>query len=340
MADSRFLKLLPDHLHGRGDSVLPRLRYQTELSAPLPYQEWPERPRKMSRSGHPSCSPSPPRMPGPREAAPRSILNDPVQLHNPASAHQQPARHSPIFSSSTSHYQSPHASPQGHKRTLPPIPDFHRRSDEFEVYPCGYEQQTVLEMRHPMSQSLPTIPCLSTPVSPAASQTRLFPSSNPNQQYGLYQTPYGAELDYPSPHAIKAQNSPVRVAVGDPGEGRHKKRRGNLPKPVTDILRTWFHKHLDHPYPSEEDKQMFMTRTGLTISQVSRGLPTVLSCIRFCPNWAYRSAIGSSTPGGGNSPPYAIGRERPNRGRIQDKDPLLASMKKKRLQPKRLPSNC
>ena len=46
-------------------------------------------------------------------------------------------------------------------------------------------------------------------------------------------------------------------------------------KPVTDGLRAWFHEHLDHPYPSEEDKQMFMTRTGLTISQV-----------RLCPLWA------------------------------------------------------
>lgn len=56
--------------------------------------------------------------------------------------------------------------------------------------------------------------------------------------------------------------------MGD-SDSKNKRRRGNLPKPVTDILRAWFHEHLDHPYPSEEDKQMFMTRTGLTISQVS-----------------------------------------------------------------------
>jgi hypothetical protein len=56
--------------------------------------------------------------------------------------------------------------------------------------------------------------------------------------------------------------------MGDPIDPKTKRRRGNLPKPVTDILRAWFHEHLDHPYPSEEDKQMFMTRTGLSISQV------------------------------------------------------------------------
>ena len=56
--------------------------------------------------------------------------------------------------------------------------------------------------------------------------------------------------------------------MGDPMDSKNKRRRGNLPKPVTDILRAWFYEHLDHPYPSEEDKQMFMTRTGLSISQV------------------------------------------------------------------------
>ncbi|KAI1910349.1 homeodomain super [Ophidiomyces ophidiicola] len=55
----------------------------------------------------------------------------------------------------------------------------------------------------------------------------------------------------------------------DAGDAKSKKRRGNLPKPTTDILRAWFYEHLDHPYPSEQDKQMFMTRTGLTISQIS-----------------------------------------------------------------------
>jgi hypothetical protein len=52
-------------------------------------------------------------------------------------------------------------------------------------------------------------------------------------------------------------------------DSRGKRRRGNLPKPVTDVLRSWFHEHLDHPYPTEEDKQVFMSRTGLSLSQVS-----------------------------------------------------------------------
>jgi hypothetical protein len=54
-------------------------------------------------------------------------------------------------------------------------------------------------------------------------------------------------------------------------DNRNRKRRGNLPRQITDIFRAWFYEHLDHPYPTEEDKQIFAERTGLTMAQV-RGL--------------------------------------------------------------------
>lgn len=58
------------------------------------------------------------------------------------------------------------------------------------------------------------------------------------------------------------------------GEQRAKRRRGNLPKPVTDLLKAWFRAHKNHPYPSEEEKQMLMCQTGLTITQVgTRSFP-------------------------------------------------------------------
>ena len=48
-----------------------------------------------------------------------------------------------------------------------------------------------------------------------------------------------------------------------------KKRRGNLPRDVTDLLKQWFEEHLAHPYPTEEEKQMLCRRTGLAMTQVS-----------------------------------------------------------------------
>ena len=53
-----------------------------------------------------------------------------------------------------------------------------------------------------------------------------------------------------------------------------KKRRGNLPRDVTDLLKQWFEEHLAHPYPTEEEKQMLCRRTGLAMTQVSTTAPT------------------------------------------------------------------
>lgn len=48
-----------------------------------------------------------------------------------------------------------------------------------------------------------------------------------------------------------------------------KKRRGNLPRQVTEILRQWLNEHIEHPYPTDEQKQELMKLTGLTLNQLS-----------------------------------------------------------------------
>ncbi|OTB06886.1 hypothetical protein M426DRAFT_9313 [Hypoxylon sp. CI-4A] len=71
-------------------------------------------------------------------------------------------------------------------------------------------------------------------------------------------------------------------------EGKQRKRRGNLPKETTDILRAWFLAHLNHPYPTEEEKQTLMRKTGLQLNQISnwfinarrRQLPTMINNAR------------------------------------------------------------
>lgn len=88
--------------------------------------------------------------------------------------------------------------------------------------------------------------------------------------YGHPAMPYPGDAEQMSPGMMTHPQQANFGIMGDPIDPKTKRRRGNLPKPVTDILRAWFHEHLDHPYPSEEDKQMFMTRTGLSISQVRR----------------------------------------------------------------------
>lgn len=47
-----------------------------------------------------------------------------------------------------------------------------------------------------------------------------------------------------------------------------RKRRGNLPKEATKVLKDWFGQHHDSPYPTEDEKQELCRTTGLQISQV------------------------------------------------------------------------
>ena len=51
------------------------------------------------------------------------------------------------------------------------------------------------------------------------------------------------------------------------GDNKQRKRRGNLPKETTDKLRAWFMAHLQHPYPTEDEKQDLMRQTGLQMSK-------------------------------------------------------------------------
>ncbi|CAZ82989.1 unnamed protein product [Tuber melanosporum] len=84
---------------------------------------------------------------------------------------------------------------------------------------------------------------------------------------------------------------------GRPG----KRRRGNLPKHVTDLLRGWLNDHLHHPYPTEDEKQMLMQQTGLNINQVSnwfinarrRRLPSITNTGRVEPDQKLPQSMGS-----------------------------------------------
>jgi hypothetical protein len=48
-----------------------------------------------------------------------------------------------------------------------------------------------------------------------------------------------------------------------------KRRRGNLPKAVTALLKEWLAKHKKHPYPTEEEKLLLAKETKLSLQQIS-----------------------------------------------------------------------
>ena len=88
-----------------------------------------------------------------------------------------------------------------------------------------------------------------------------------------YAGPQGYSAPYPNRNSYGGGGMSSNCAVSfDPtteyGDGNKKRRRGNLPKNVTEILRAWFQDHIAHPYPTEEEKICLMRETGLSMSQV------------------------------------------------------------------------
>ncbi|GAB5590157.1 hypothetical protein Unana1_05057 [Umbelopsis nana] len=89
----------------------------------------------------------------------------------------------------------------------------------------------------------------------------------------------------------------------------HKRRRGNLPKPVIILLRTWLINNKRHPYPSEEVKRHLARQTGLTKSQIS--------------NWfinARRRILKEMIDVNQDGNPLAKGRRLPRGKRSDDQD--------------------
>ncbi|KIW15966.1 hypothetical protein PV08_06016 [Exophiala spinifera] len=81
-----------------------------------------------------------------------------------------------------------------------------------------------------------------------------------------YGPSYGSSDYAPSPTGYHQPTSPP---VAMDANGSNRRRRGNLPRHITDILRAWFHDHLEHPYPTEDEKQVLVARTNLSMNQIS-----------------------------------------------------------------------
>jgi hypothetical protein len=68
-----------------------------------------------------------------------------------------------------------------------------------------------------------------------------------------------------SPSSIRVQPAPLSAPTSTtPG-----KRRGNLPKESKDKLKQWLSQHVDHPYPTEEEKKELAAEAGMTMGQVN-----------------------------------------------------------------------
>ncbi|KAK6173811.1 hypothetical protein SNE40_017205 [Patella caerulea] len=51
--------------------------------------------------------------------------------------------------------------------------------------------------------------------------------------------------------------------------GKHKNKRGVLPKQATQVMKSWLFQHIVHPYPTEDEKKQIAAQTNLTLLQVN-----------------------------------------------------------------------
>ncbi|KAI7885361.1 hypothetical protein K492DRAFT_171875 [Lichtheimia hyalospora FSU 10163] len=102
------------------------------------------------------------------------------------------------------------------------------------------------------SSSLSPAPCLTSPLH--------------HQPYMSHQLAV-SEKQKPTKSTNKDTRSSMTTATTT--TNHVKRRRGNLPKSVTAILKQWLMDHFQHPYPTEQEKMMLCRKTGLTVSQIS-----------------------------------------------------------------------
>lgn len=101
-------------------------------------------------------------------------------------------------------------------------------------------------------------------------------SGAPVQHYE--RSPFTAST-YGSPHGDSRYGE-----LGVMSDAKQRKRRGNLPKETTDKLRTWFVSHLQHPYPTEDEKQELMRQTGLQMSMFCLDGRQRRTCLEYIAN--------------------------------------------------------
>ena len=169
------------------------------------------------------------------------------------------------------HYSPPHH--QSPAYNFPPI-DHHARRPQLHINPPP-EHQRVQVASYPTPTTASTMSNQSS-YSSSSSSTSYHPYPNPApslRDHGYRPPPTSVAPPPPPPPVV----TPATLAAA---VGTQQRRRGKLPKPVTEFLKKWLLAHTDHPYPTEDEKKWLCSETGLSMSQVSNWMINVRhSCI-------------------------------------------------------------
>jgi hypothetical protein len=180
--------------------------------------------------------------------------------------------------------------PLMHQRNQERLPSFDQMfadiPDLSEFHPVQSSRMSSQD-RNPET---PSLSCYSI-ISPLSnrSNTYLQPAS-PRLHQPPYSSIYDSSLSTPKGSSVppglerygnskSSDTFGYRLPITGPNwVMSQRKRRGNLPREATEILREWFIQHIDSPYPSEDEKQQMAEITSLNMSQVRvRHRPVFLS---------------------------------------------------------------
>ncbi|KKF92152.1 Homeobox protein TGIF2 [Ceratocystis platani] len=233
--------------------------------------------------------------PGPTRSEPRAPLPPMSYPREPAAPHPHgpaPTHHAAAHG----HALPPHAPAPAPAASAPPMPQhpYSTLSPREEQY-----------MHHPAAAA----PAAPHPHAHAHYQQR-YTSVPPHHQYASAHMAHGHPhvANGPAPYGYDHYQRFEGMAAADT---KQRKRRGNLPKETTDKLRHWFMNHLNHPYPTENEKMELMRMTGLQMNQISnwfinarrRQLPNIMSTARNEAEARYNQTNGNK----GSSVPLSDG---------------------------------
>lgn len=172
------------------------------------------------------------------------------QQQPPLPPHQQHHSRHHSTSSSSSSSSSSHSHSSSSSRVNP---NFAPAPSQFQMHSHRSSSSSSASPSSPSSASSPSMP----------SPTSYNPTRNTMSKFNHFNPNTSSSINNNNSSSSNTNNS--NNNSNTPG----KKRRGNLPRPVTDILRQWLTNHIQHPYPTEEEKLKLMEQTGLTLNQLS-----------------------------------------------------------------------
>ncbi|KAF1995967.1 hypothetical protein P154DRAFT_329430 [Amniculicola lignicola CBS 123094] len=186
-------------------------------------------PSAADRHHRPSL-PYPPPPPGPPAHA-RHQSSPIPQGHAGYQFQQHPPPPSVMIAQNSYAHAPMHAAPFDHRR------------------PSYYEQHPVPQLAHAYGR----------PPHESYYPREAYPTHPPHG--------YGQEIYHQPPQPYNSYT--FQSTMGADQNAFNRKRRGNLPKEATGILKAWFQAHRDSPYPTEDEKLALCNQTNLSINQIS-----------------------------------------------------------------------